>query len=122
MYGLETAAIRKKEESELEVAEMKMQRFEFGLTRMDMIRSSLIRDSLHVVPIRNKVREARLRWYGYVNFIPFSNNSLQTSYILLIFSRVHLGQVYSVSKFRWHRPTSYCFIQFNVLKKDDYEF
>ena len=66
MYGLETVATTKRQEAELEVAEMKMLRFELGVTRMDMIRNSLIRGSLHVAPIRNKVREARLRWYGHV--------------------------------------------------------
>ena len=66
MYGLETVAMTKKQESELEVAEMKMLRFELGVTRMDRIRNSLIRGSLHVAPIANKVREARLRWYGHV--------------------------------------------------------
>ena len=66
MYGLETVAMTKRQETELEVAEMKMLRFELGVTRIDMIRNSLIRGSLHVAPIRNKVREARLRWYGHV--------------------------------------------------------
>ena len=66
MYGLETVAVTKRQEAELEVAEMKMLRFELGITRMDMIRNSFKRGSLHVTPIRNKVREARLRWYGHV--------------------------------------------------------
>ena len=66
MYGLETIGMTKRQESELEVAEMKMLRFELGITKMDMIRNSLIRGSLHVAPIRNKLREARLRWYGHV--------------------------------------------------------
>ena len=63
---METVATTKKQEAELEVAEMKMLRFELGVTRMDMIRNSLIRSSMHVVSIGNKVREARLRWYGHV--------------------------------------------------------
>ena len=66
MYGLETVAMLKRQESELEVAEMKMLRFELGVTRMDMIRNTLIRGTLQVGPMRNKVREARLRWYGHV--------------------------------------------------------
>ena len=33
---------------------------------MDRIRNSLIRGSLHVASIANKMREARLRWYGHV--------------------------------------------------------
>jgi len=66
MYGLETVAMTKRQEAELEVAEMKMLRFELGVTRMDMIRNSLIRGTLHVASMGNKVREARLRWYGHV--------------------------------------------------------
>ena len=66
MYGLETVAMMKRQEAELEVAEMKMLRFELGITRMDMIRNSVIRGTLQVGPMRNKVREARLRWYGHV--------------------------------------------------------
>ena len=66
MYGLETVALTKKQEAELEVAEMKMLRFELGVTRMDRIRNSFIRGSLHVGSIADKVREARLRWYGHV--------------------------------------------------------
>ena len=66
MYGLETVALTKRQEAELEVAEMKMLRFELGVTRMDKIRNSFIRGSLHVASIRHKVREARLRWYGHV--------------------------------------------------------
>ena len=66
MYGLETVAKTKRQEAELEVAGMKMLRFELGVTRMDRIRNSHIRGSLYVAPIGNKVREARLRWYGHV--------------------------------------------------------
>ena len=66
MYGLETVAMSKGWETELEVAEMKMLRFELGVTRLDKIRNNLIRGTLHVGPIGNKVREARLRWYGHV--------------------------------------------------------
>ncbi|XP_061622279.1 uncharacterized protein LOC133474503, partial [Phyllopteryx taeniolatus] len=38
MYGLETVALKTKQEAELEVAEMKMLRFALGVTRLDKIR------------------------------------------------------------------------------------
>ena len=57
LYRLETVAVTKKQEAELEVTEMKMLRFELGIIKMDRIRYSLIHSSLH---------EARLRWYGHV--------------------------------------------------------
>ena len=56
----------KEQQTELKVAEMKMLWFELGVTRLDKIRYNLIRGDLHVEPIRNKVREARLRSYGHV--------------------------------------------------------
>ncbi|KAI5087806.1 hypothetical protein C0J45_22295, partial [Silurus meridionalis] len=56
LYGLETVALRKRQEMELEVAELKMLRFSLGVTRMDKIRNEF----------RNKLREARLRWFGHV--------------------------------------------------------
>ena len=39
LYGLETVALGKRQEAELEVAEMKMLRFSLGVTRMDRIRN-----------------------------------------------------------------------------------
>ena len=65
-YGLETVALTKRQETELEVAEMRMLRFELGVTRKDRIRNKYIRGSLKVGPISEKIREARLRWYGHV--------------------------------------------------------
>ena len=46
LYGLETMALRKRQEAELEVAEVKMFRFSLGVMRMDRIRNENIR---HVV-------------------------------------------------------------------------
>ena len=54
MYGLETVAMSKGQETELEAAEMKMLRFELGVTRLK-IRNNLIRGHLHVGPMGNKV-------------------------------------------------------------------
>ena len=64
MNGLETFAVTKRQEAELEVAEMKMLRFELGVTGVDMIRNSLIRGALHVASMRNKVREGGSRSSG----------------------------------------------------------
>ena len=65
-YGLETVALTSRQEAELEVAEMKMLRFSLGVTRMDKIKNEYIRGSAHVEQLGQKVREARLRWYGHV--------------------------------------------------------
>ena len=43
LYGLETVSLRQRQESELEVAELKMLRFSLGGTRLDRIRNKYIR-------------------------------------------------------------------------------
>ncbi|KAK3541748.1 hypothetical protein QTP86_002145, partial [Hemibagrus guttatus] len=66
LYGLETVSLRKRQESELEVAELKMLRFSLGVTRLDRIRNKYIRGTAHVGRLGDKVRETRLRWFGHV--------------------------------------------------------
>ncbi|KAK3526882.1 hypothetical protein QTP86_003607 [Hemibagrus guttatus] len=66
LYGLETVSLRKRQESELEVAELKMLRFSLGVTRLDRIRNEYIRGTAHVGRLGDTVREARLRWFGHV--------------------------------------------------------
>ncbi|KAK3547011.1 hypothetical protein QTP86_008801 [Hemibagrus guttatus] len=66
LYGLETVSLRKRQESELEVAELKMLRFSLGVTRLDRIRDEYIRGTAHVGRLGDKVREDRLRWFGHV--------------------------------------------------------
>ncbi|KAK3570154.1 hypothetical protein QTP86_012696 [Hemibagrus guttatus] len=66
LYGLETVSLRKRQESELEVAELKMLRFSLGVTRLDRIRNEYIRGTAHVGRLGDKDREARLRWFGHV--------------------------------------------------------
>ncbi|KAK3543325.1 hypothetical protein QTP70_018076, partial [Hemibagrus guttatus] len=62
----ETVSLWKRQESELEVAELKMLRFSLGVTRLDRIRNEYIRGTAHVGRLGDKVREARLRWFGHV--------------------------------------------------------
>ncbi|KAK3571518.1 hypothetical protein QTP86_012862 [Hemibagrus guttatus] len=66
LYGLETVSLRKRQESELEVAELKMLRFSLGVTRLDRISNEYIRGTAHVGRLGDKVREAKLRWFGHV--------------------------------------------------------
>ncbi|KAK3515253.1 hypothetical protein QTP70_013016, partial [Hemibagrus guttatus] len=66
LYGLETVSLKKRQESELEVAELKMLRFSLGVTRLDRIRNEYIRGTAHVGRLGDKVREAKLRWFGHV--------------------------------------------------------
>ena len=66
VYGLETVAVTKKQVEEMEVAEMKMLRFAMAVTRKDKIRNEHIRGTVKVERLGMKMREGRLRWYGYV--------------------------------------------------------
>ena len=58
-------ALKKRQEAELEVAELKMLRlgFSLGVTRMDKIRNEYIRGTEQVGRFGKKIREARLRWF-----------------------------------------------------------
>ena len=66
LYGLETVALTKREEVEMEVAELKMLRFSLGVTRMEKIRNEYIRGTAQVGKFGEKTREARLRWYEHL--------------------------------------------------------
>ena len=66
LYGLETVALTKRQEAEMEVAELKKLRFSLGVTRMDKIRNEYIRGTAQVGKFGEKTREARLRWYGHL--------------------------------------------------------
>ena len=45
---------------------MKMLRFSLGVMRMDRIRNEYVRGTAHVGRVGDKVREARLGWFGHV--------------------------------------------------------
>ena len=64
--GLETVAVTKKRVEEMKVAEMEMLGFSMGVTRKDKIRNEYIKGTVKVEPLEMKMREGRLRWYGYV--------------------------------------------------------
>ena len=49
LYVLETVALTKRQEAEMEVAELKMLRFSLGVTRMDKIRNEYIRGTALLV-------------------------------------------------------------------------
>ena len=66
MYGAEAWTLRRKEEKLLERTEMRMLRWILGITLKDMQRNENIRKRIGVACITDKIREARLRWYGHV--------------------------------------------------------
>ena len=66
LYGLETVALTKRQEAEMEVAELKMLRFSLGVIIMDKIENEYIRGTAQVGQFGENTREARMRWYGHV--------------------------------------------------------
>ncbi|KAI5612090.1 cadherin-like protein 26 isoform X1 [Silurus asotus] len=62
----ETVALSKRQEVELEVAELKMLRCSLGVTTMDRIRNVFVRGTEHVGRFGDNVIEVRLRWFGHV--------------------------------------------------------
>ena len=66
LYGMETVALTKRQEAEMQVAELKMLQFSLGVTRMDKIRNEYIRGTAQVGRFGEKTREASLRWYGHI--------------------------------------------------------
>jgi len=66
IYGSETWTLKRREEERLERTEMRMLRWILGLTLRDKKRNDDIRRSLGVACITDKVREARLKWFGHV--------------------------------------------------------
>ena len=55
MSGLETLAIGRRQEAELEVAELKMLRFSLGITRMNRVRNEVIRGTTQTEGLEKKL-------------------------------------------------------------------
>jgi len=66
MYEVETWALRRKDEELLERTEMRMLRWILGVSLKDRKRNEDIRRTVGVASIMDKIREARLQWYGHV--------------------------------------------------------
>ena len=66
LYGMETVAVTEKQVENMEVAELKMVRWALGVTRKDKIRNEYLRGTAKIAKLGDKLRSARLRWYGHV--------------------------------------------------------
>ena len=103
LYGLETVALTKIQEAEMEVAELKMLRFSLGVTRMDKIRNEHIRGTAQVGQFGEKTRDARQRW----------NGNLRRKYDGYIGRR--MLRIELPGKRKWGRPNRRCI---DVVKED----
>ncbi|VFQ75235.1 unnamed protein product [Cuscuta campestris] len=66
LYGVECWAVKKTHVRRLHAAEMRMLRWMCGKTRLDRITNEVIRRQVGMAPVEDKLREARLRWFGHV--------------------------------------------------------
>ena len=64
-YGSECWAVKKKYESKLNPAKMRMLRWARGKTRLDHIRNEDIRKEAHVKPVETFLQNKRLKWFGH---------------------------------------------------------
>ena len=65
LYSTEPLAVTQRMEK-LEVAEMRMLKFECGITRLDKVKNEEVRSKLKVGQLGVKMREGSLRWFGHV--------------------------------------------------------
>ena len=66
MYSIETKALRKAEERALERTEIRMQRWIVGINLRQKKRTKIHANLRVLKKIKDKCREAILRWLGYV--------------------------------------------------------
>ena len=62
----DTGVVTQRMGKKLEVAEMRMLRFECAITRLDKVKNEEVRSKLKVGQLGVKMREGRLRWFGHV--------------------------------------------------------
>ena len=70
LYGAECWTTKIRHVQQLSVAEMRMLRWICGHTRMDRVQNDDIRDHQEVAPIKEKLVQHRLRWFGHVQRKP----------------------------------------------------
>ena len=66
LYGMETVAVTERKVEKMEVAELKVVRWALGATRKDKIRNEYVRGTAKIAKLGDKLRNARLRWYGHL--------------------------------------------------------
>ncbi|XP_059313669.1 uncharacterized protein LOC132064632 [Lycium ferocissimum] len=66
LHRAECWPVRNAHVQKMNMKEMRMLRWMCGHTRRDRIKNKVIRDKVGVASVANKMRETRLRWFGYV--------------------------------------------------------
>ena len=66
LYGMEMVAVTERQIGKMEVAELKMVRWELGVTRKEKIRNEYVRGTAKIAKLGDKPGNARLHRYGHV--------------------------------------------------------
>ena len=66
IYGMEMVRATSLQVGKLGMAEMRMLWMEMEITKMDKVRNECVRRKVGGENIEEKIREARLRWYGHM--------------------------------------------------------
>ena len=66
LYGMEMMAVTERQVGKMKVAVLKMVRWALGATRKDKIRNEYVRGTAKIAKLGDKLRNARLLWYGHV--------------------------------------------------------
>jgi len=66
LYRAECWPVKHPHIQKLKVTEMRILRWMYGLTRGDRVRNNIIWEKARVTSVEDKMREGRLRWFGYV--------------------------------------------------------
>ncbi|XP_070024846.1 uncharacterized protein [Nicotiana sylvestris] len=69
LYGAECWPVKNSHIQKMKVAEMRMLRWMCGHTRLDKVRNEDIRVKVGMVPMEDKMGEARLRWFEHVRMM-----------------------------------------------------
>ena len=76
-YGHESWVMTERMRSQVQACEMRFLRRIHGVTLLDKVRSSEIRDSLKVEPLLLRIERSQLKWYGHVCRMPMERISKQ---------------------------------------------
>ena len=69
-YGQESWILTERTRSRVQAAEMRFLRRIAGVSRIDRIRNTVIREALNIEPLLLMVERQQLRWYGHVLRMP----------------------------------------------------
>ena len=68
LYEIKAVAVTERQVGKMEVAELKMVRWALEVTRKNKIRNEYVRGTAKIANLGDKLRNARLRWYGHVKW------------------------------------------------------